>query len=575
MAADTDARRWTTAIELIAAIFTVEVSGSWMDPGAPNTVTWSRGVASATHLERLIVLWAQVEQVLDADRRTDPPGCPPEALAVLIDLAGEWMRLGAGFAPGGTDLNAEQRQAGLRGGTRMLEFMRPALQTVPGLAFRAQRLLDDLTWRGGGINDLPASFDVDPDLQDLIGGHRHRADDIAATQQNRTTAMEALAGRLAELGPHLASIRFEELLRQGQLGGARADAGGLAERMRQHMTNPVTWYQAARETVNPWLLHAALTQCLMDAPAELPDSALTLALNNPSLRTAVISAVLDRADIDRAAALVIADLRAEDAPLLDQLFSRDTADKVLYRLLIHPVPAIAAAAAISFAVGQEHGPALPEPWQAEWREAIHRLRAEDLDSHSVWRAGELLEHVAEHDPDLFEQWFARQLDDMDARGFVSAPEPHSCEKHLARLPQPHRERLARRCARQPRIGQSLLTYLIGPDRELAERLLNEETITVDELLETIADQRNAVLEEIGLLLLERGVAPEQIAEAASVTYSWIGPESSVHQQTLEYFNGLAERVPALLPVAAAGRAQQAALREDAEIRDRQNRVRGR
>jgi hypothetical protein len=158
---------------------------------------------------------------------------------------------------------------------------------------------------------------------------------------------------------------------------------------------------------------------------------------------------------------------------------------------------------------------------------------------------------------------------------VSAPEPHDCEKHLTRLPQPHRERLARRCAGRPRVGQSMLTYLIGADRELAERLLDEKTITADELLQTIADQRNEVLEQIGPLLLERGVAPQQIAAVASVTYFRTGPESSEHQRTLEYFDGLAKRVPSLLPVAEAGCAQQAALRENAKARERQDRVRSR
>jgi hypothetical protein len=263
LTACTDPCRWTTAAELIAALLTVEVSGSWMDPGAPNTVTWSRGIDSAAHLERLIVLWAQVEQVLDADWRTEPPGCPPEALALLIDLAGEWMRLGAGFAAGYTDVSDAQKQAGLRGGRRMLESMRPALQAVPGLALRAQRLLDDLARRECVPDDLPASFDVDPDLQDLVGGRRHRADDIEGMQRDRATAAEALACRLADLGPRLGAVRFDELLRQAQLVGAHADASAVAERMRQHMTDPVAWYQVARETVNPWLLHAALAQCLV------------------------------------------------------------------------------------------------------------------------------------------------------------------------------------------------------------------------------------------------------------------------------------------------------------------------
>lgn len=267
-------------------------------------------------------------------------------------------------------------------------------------------------------------------------------------------------------------------------------------------------------------------------------------------------------------------MREEDAGLLGSLFVHDDPDEVLQRLLLHPIAAIASSAAVSFAVGQPHGPSLPGAWQPAWRKAVQHMRVEDLPQHSQWRAGQLLGHLAESDPDLFEAWFTERLDEMADRGFFTPPEPHGCEAHLARLPQAHRHRLAIRCAGLPRIGSSPLIQLIGPDRDLAERLLREGGATAEQLLEALSGQRNETLENIGPLLLDHGVPAAHIAATVAWCDSWWGPDSARHRQLIDYFTALSARVPALTSVAAAGRAQQESLLRETEQRERAARVRG-
>jgi hypothetical protein len=77
--------------------------------------------------------------------------------------------------------------------------------------------------------------------------------------------------------------------------------------------------------------------------------------------------------------------------------------------------------------------------------------------------------------------------------------------------RPHPQR------RKPRFGQTLLTHFIGTDRELAEQLLNDQVITTEHLTEAIFGQRNAVLEQLGPLLLDHGIDPEDIAALAGPT----------------------------------------------------------
>jgi hypothetical protein len=137
--------------------------------------------------------------------------------------------------------------------------------------------------------------------------------------------------------------------------------------------------------------------------------------------------------------------------------------------------------------------------------------------------------------------------------------------------RPHPQR------RKPRFGQTLLTHLIGTDRELAEQLLNDQVITTEHLTEAIFGQRNAVLEQLGPLLLDHGIDPEDIAALAGADPPGFSfePGPSKHEQRAEYFASLGERVPALLPVATAGQAQQKVKQQEEEKRQRSERIRER
>ena len=570
-----EASHWAVATEMLASVFTVEVSGNWPDPGAPNTVTISRGIDRAENLAQLISLWEQVAAALDAaDEPESPNGCPPSALVPLLDLALAWLRLGEGHATGHAGPTDEQKRLGVEGGSRILATLHPLLQASPGLALRAQRTLDSLRERDGTGRELP-SFNVDPDLEAFAGrGWWRRLDAADTAELDHPLSVEALAQKIAELGPNDGAARFGELAEQSALAGDQSGGIWVADQMAPLLSDPSAWYEAAAAVWNPLLLRSALGQWLKTDPAEVPKGILAECLDNPDFRSGVISVVLGRAEIDESAEFVIAAMRQEDVGLLDSLFVHDEPDVVLQRLLLHPIAAIASSAAVSFAVGQRHGPSLPAAWRPAWRVAVQHMRVEDLPQHSQWRAGQLLGHLAGSDPDLFEAWFTERLDEMTDRGFFTPLEPRGCEAHLASLPQPHRYRLAIRCAGLPRIGPSPLIQLVGPDRDLAERLLHEGEVTANRLLEALSGQRNEILESLGPLLLDHGVPAAHLAATAAWYDTWWGPASARHQELVDYFTTLSTRVPTLTAVAAAGRAQQELLLREALQKERAERVRG-
>lgn len=567
---------WAVATEMLASVFAVETSGNWTDPGDPNTVTLAQGVESAGNLARLISLWDQVVPVLTENEGQDDLSSAPDAVVPLLDLAGSWVRLGEGFVPHNGEPSEGQRAQGAGGGARILATLHPLLQTVPGLALRARRMLNAAYARAGDKDRALPVLNIDPDLESFTGWSRwddtNTRDEAA---QGRALAVESLAQKIAALGPLDGVLRFDALVEQSELAGDHGGGVWVADRMVPHLADPAAWQAAATAAGSPLMLRAALTRWLTTSPGTLSADVLTPALDDPRFRTGVISTVLGRGEDDEAAELVINAMRAEDAWLLDSLFIQNEPNEVLHRLLLHAVPAIASSAAVTFAIGQPHGPSLPEAWRPAWRDAVQHLRPEDLSQQDHWRAGQLLGHLADHDPDLLESWYTRRLDEAADRGYFVVPEPDDYELHLDRLPQAHRYRLAVRCVGLPRIGHSPLIQLVGADRDLAERLLRDRAVTLDNLLETIVGQRNETLERLGPLLLDHGVPPAHIAANVAWVDSWWGEDSTRHQHLIDYFTTLSTRAPALAAVAVAGQAQQKELLREAERRERAARVSGR
>jgi hypothetical protein len=575
LTANPDPERWVVAAEMLAKLFSPEVSGTWSDPGSLNTVSFSQGHDTAANLRRLLELWPQVGTLLANDLET----CSPEALCPLVDVVDQWFRLAAGIGHGTTKLDPEQRQAGRAGARRILESLRPAVQAVPGLAARAQRALDQRPRDDQDGEDSPARFDLDPDLVDLMGGTRDPEADIDTWLRSRNNRLDQVAGRIAALGPEAGAAHFVDLTCAVRLADHASDGHDtlLARRMSPLVDDPVAWLRAAIRDHVPALVHAALQQALA-SPAALAGEDLTAQLHDPDLRPAIVSAALGTADVDEFTNWVISDLDASDAALLSRSLPLDTAGAVHHRLLTHPAPAIAAAAALTFAIAQPYGPALPEEWRDDWRTAIRGMCVDTMHREDRWRAGELLGHLADDDPDLFEHWFTAQLDHQKTKGRLRPPEPAGCADALPRLPHDHRERLARTypgLLHLPRSGISLLAKLVGEDRELAARLLDENAITTDHLLGAVTGQRGTVLEQLAPVLLDRGVDPADIAtEAGFLLGARFGSASSHHEHLMNFFEDLGERAPPLLSVAEAGLAQQAALRDKAVEDERQGRIRG-
>ncbi|MFF7205323.1 hypothetical protein [Streptomyces sp. NPDC008141] len=567
---------WLVATEVLAGIFTPDASGNWTDPGAPNTITISSGIDAAEHLDQLVALWEEeVSAALGTAETQDSPGqCPAAALVPLLDLAFDWLHLGEGTSTGNSAPTEEQRRAGADGGTRMFTTLYPLLTISPGLSLRARRAIAALNDPDNIIQGIPL-IPVDQDLDTFAGSGWWTARNPSDTaQQQHSLSVDALAMKIVDLGPQVGTARFCELTEESVLAGDTNSGILVAQQMTSLLGNPSDWYAAAAESGNLLLLRIVLGQWLQSGPATVPAAVLEESLQSPHLRASVMSAVLGRAQADASTELVIAAMTQQDVGVLEWLYDRSEPDEVLRQLLLHTAAAIAATTAVGFAEGQVHGPPLPDAWRPAWRRAVQHMRVDELPHHSRWRASQLLQHLAQNDPDLFEAWFTERLHEMTRQGYLTPLEPRGCEAHLADLPQPHRRRLTLLCAGLPRIGPSPLVHSIGADRELAEQMLGEGEVTTEQLREALWGQRNDILESLGPLLLEQGVPADHLAATVAQYETRWGHDSAWRQELIEYFTTLPSRAPALTAVAAAGRAQQETLLREALHKERAERIRG-
>ena len=224
-----------------------------------------RGQRSGTADDRVAAL--RLASGIEETDRQDGLNNAPAAVVPLLDLAGSWVRLGEGFVPHNSEPSKEQKSQGAKGGARMLATLHHLLQTFPGLALRARRMLNAAYARTGDEGrDLPA-LDVDPDVESFTGWSRrdamgHRDE----TVPGGVRTVESLAQGIAGLGPTAGVARFVALVERSELAGHHGGGTWVADQMVPRLTDPAAWLAAATAASCPPIHRAALSRWLATSP---------------------------------------------------------------------------------------------------------------------------------------------------------------------------------------------------------------------------------------------------------------------------------------------------------------------
>jgi hypothetical protein len=560
------AARWHIACEAIRFVFDPTVEGTWSDPGRAHSISIARGVESAARLSDLSSLWARA-----ADLLASAPPMPDAADGIieLIRLLEGWVRVAGGIGHGTQQVSGEQRAAAADGARAIYDALRPVVARSPGLTLRTDRTLaNGRRWGVASLDDLPR-MELDVDLQ-LLVGRRELGEDIEAWMQQSAEASDRLARGIALKGPVEGTRYFSALLEQATLAGGGGDIPLVASRLARALEHRSEWLPLAREANLTVFVFSLIVEGVR-AGESLPIPEVERCLDHPSIRQAVVRAVLESQFMGDIEKCVVGALVSGDAMILGSLFAKDAPDEVLRALLTHHIREIRATTAVSFSLGDERGPELPDEWRPDWEAALLEADQTTVKGHAQWRLGELIKRLAVKDPDLCSKWFTIRLAMADS--WWSAADEDDLVAAMKNLPQSHRERLARTCCAEPP-AVPLLRHLVGHDPELTARLLEEGVLEADYALAVLPDEHDGSTETLMPVLLRGGVPAEAIANRLSRPSGWSGRESDAIRADLEWLDNYRQATPEVRRVCDLAMASLEVRLVAAQKRERDEAVRG-
>jgi hypothetical protein len=553
-AADRDADE--LASELASAAMSPQGRGSWLDPVDRYRFTWVDRLEDAEQLEWIAEsLWPVWSEVVD--------DLSDIAVSRILELVRAWQRLAADTASR-LEPTEEVMKVARRHSTEMLRAIRDRCQRSPGLA---------TAWNDW-LQDLPEADDLDPIevdegfsalVPDLELNWREREDD-------RRQRIAQLADDLNGLGPHEIADRVSRWSASAEAAGQHV--GLSIARLLEELGGRGTPTELVLEVLarEELLQHAyALASTALESEPDRWQEWVPAGLHDPQQRGLVTSVVLAVPSApDDAIAHTLNGLDATDAWRLEQiLLRRGEADTVAEALLTHKDPAVRAATALEFGLGDmRYGLDLPDDWYTRWRDAFLETPA-GLSGHHAWRFGEIAEALADIDPDLLTEWFLKSLDDS------ALQLSHDTIELVRYLPLEHRRRVLTAAVDHP-ARRWLICAAIGHDPDSVSALLDANVVDVDDVLLCIErDHRGAWFETVAPELVRRGADPRDVATHLRFGTGW-GHESQLYTTLAEYLAGLVEsEVPELAEV---GRVGEAAFREAAARaaeKEREDRIRGR
>ena len=560
--------RWVALAEVVRYVLDPEVEGTWLDPGSHTTFTMARSIEPAPVVGQLIDLWHEIDARVRSDSgRT----LPHAAVAHLCGVFETWATLSTGGPNDGFDVSAEHRAVALEGAGRVrntLEFLAPRFPATP---LRVNGHLSLVTLWNDGPTGLEELEEADDRLA-RFAQVRDFADDIDDRIERRQAALGELAAEVAALGAEAGIAEFGRFVVEASVLEGHHGGEWFATLLSRHVPDPDAWLRLAVDREFGALIGPMLTAARA-AGADV-DAAVSDALENGNLRTLAVRALVhETAELDPLATSIVEQLGAEDAVVLDDLWTSEAATPMLRTLLVHPVREIRAAAAVAFGEGDDHGPQLPPDMRAQWRAAVLEAKPDELAPHSRWRLEHILNHAVETDPELAAQWFiasaqrpvvARRFRDRDA----------ALSHVLRNLPREHKRRIAEELDAETLGRSGYASDLLGHDKQLAAQLLADQVVDTNLLLRSLSGYRDDTIETLAPVLVAAGLAPDAIADRTLWTRETVGSVAASIRNDMKFFAELAERRPELQAVCDAASARLRPELAETEAKERMNMLQG-
>jgi hypothetical protein len=474
------------------------VAGNLPSTGSPMTIQMLSGQESIEHLERVVSeLWPQIRLRLVR--------LEPDALAAVMEMADHWFRLQRRFpGPGG---HQPSEEAALLAERFLNDELLPVLHQLVEHAPAAQLTLHATEKLLGAR----AAVRLDPEFRLLTLGwhfmHQHRRSSHVGH------AVARMVDRWVAEGPAVVFPRVAGWSNETRRAGK--DMNPVVQyafrELGERVSDPDAWVVAALDAGLTYEIEL-LMKASLDRRPKTP-AWFARAVGGPT-RPYALAAALRPGPNEVAGLAAVGQLTAGDAWQAEQSvigFSHVGHGSVSRALLLHADEEVRGVASLWFEMDPpadgRHG--LPAGWYEDWARAFEVAPLKAHGDHDNYLLGKRLMWLAEHDPDLAERWFKRQL----AKGADLWVLTHYNNVELSKLPRKARERLLRDVKRERR--SALLENLVGEDIEWASHLLDTKIISMPDLWAAL---RNGIRDGLTArstlawapVFLRHGAPPEEI-----------------------------------------------------------------
>ena len=561
--APADPARLEVTAAVMQIVLSLRLRSAMSHPGRPSELHLIDTIAPTDEIRHISgEIWPELEPLLGSQS--------PGLAAAAIDVAGEWLRVGAGYDhPFGQDHPQDRTRAAREAGEMLAQALAERHDLSVGLLARLRAAVKRFS--------INVTVRLPPDLEVFFSDIETPGGDWLQAEQALVSAIRSSADARAGDDPEdvialLAEVKAElAYLPRSWPNRPRI----AAERLAEVAADRLPWQRTsirrgflpegcafAERLAREGRLPAADARTLLALPESRDEIAEILLRSEPPLTP--VSGLA--ADV----------LGTDDYLLLSKLTGRRViASERLKALLTRPDAAFTCVAAAATFNGQhDHQTWDPGELEPEWLSALSALHPARVPNCSDHDMAELFKYLAARYPDTLTQIITRTLDEP-GQDHPYGSLPYECWDVIRELPGPSKLELWHRFQDRSGIRWLLRAQLLGSDTKWIARLLDATEISPDEVLACFdGTQPDVPVEELAEILVPRGIDPVRIA-ALRLWGQYSGSLSSWYQSSIDSFTAMLQKDnPSVKAVARAGIELFTHQRDQAAHDERLQRIRG-
>jgi hypothetical protein len=561
--APADPARLGVTAAVMQIVLSLRLRSAMSHPGRPDELHLIDTIAPADEIRHISgEIWPELEPLLGSQS--------PGLAAAAIDVAGEWLRVGAGYDhPFGQDHPQDRTRAAREAGEMLAQALAERDDLSVGLLARLRAAVKRFS--------VNVTVRLPPDLEVFFSDIETPGGGWLQAEQALVSAIRSAADARAGDDPDdVIALLTEVKAELAYLPRSWPNRPRIAaERLAEVAADPLPWLRTSIR--RGFLPEGCAFAERLAREGKLPAADARTLLAQPESRDEIAEILLRSEPPATPVTGLAADaLGTDDYLLLSKLIARRVvAPERLKALLTRPDPAFVGVATAAVFNGQHDR----ENWdpgelEPEWLSALGDLHPARIPNCSGHDMAELFKYLAARYPGTLTEIITRTLDEP-GQDHPYASLPYECWDVIRELPGPSKLELWHHFQDRSGIRRLLRAQLLGSDTQWIAQLLDAKEVSPDEVLASYdGTQPDVPVEELARILVPRGIDPARIA-ALRFWGQYSGNLSSWYQSSIDSFTAMLQKDdPSVRSVATAGIELFTRQRDQAARNERLQRIRG-